>query len=42
MGADSLYYTTRTFATTKEVIQANKFVNSEKLNEIAKRQTVLI
>ena len=36
-GADSLYYTTRTFATTKEVIQANKFVNSEKLNEIAKK-----
>lgn len=36
-GTDSLYYTTRTFATTKEVIQANKFVNSEKLNEIAKK-----
>lgn len=32
-----MYYTTRTFATTKEVIQANKFVNSEKLNEIAKK-----
>lgn len=36
-GTDSLYYTTRTFATTKEVIQANKFTNSAKLEEIAKK-----
>lgn len=32
-GTDSLYYTTRTFATTREVIQTNKFENSEKLND---------
>lgn len=34
-GADSLYYTTRTFATTKEVIQANRFENSSKLDKKA-------
>lgn len=28
-GTDSLYYTTRTFATTKEVIQANSFSTSQ-------------
>lgn len=33
-GTDSLYYSTQTiFASTKEVIQANQFLNSEKIKE---------
>lgn len=38
-GADSLFYSTNTiFASTKEVIQANQFLNSKELEEIAESE----